>query len=98
MANPAKAGDAKPRGYRTLRRAKPVELPNLLGGVMYFYSNPDSLTLDPLQNFQVGVFGHTAAGDVGVVRAIHVHRPYARQRAVSSPLSDLQSYLQEDGV
>src|SRR6266850_8035250 len=90
MANPAKAGDAKPRGYRTLRRAKPVELPNLLGGLMYFYSegyrlltavalltaceiprrtsstgvdNPDTLTLDPLQNFQFGVFGHTAAGD-----------------------------------
>src|SRR6266550_2982638 len=37
-ANPAKAGDAKPRGYRTLRRAKPVELPNLLGGDMYFYN------------------------------------------------------------
>ncbi len=98
MANPAKAGDAKPRGYRTLRRAKPVELPNLLGGVMYFYSKgyrfptavallaaceiprrtsstgvdnpvaqvvvyPDTLTLDPLQNFQFGAFGHTAAGD-----------------------------------
>jgi len=73
---------------------------------MYFYSKPvaqvvvypDTLTLDPLQNFQFGVFGHTAAGDVGVVRAIHVHRPYARQRAVSSPLSDLQSDLQEDWV
>src|SRR2546428_11594180 len=28
-ANPAKAGDAKPRGYRTPSRAMPVELPNL---------------------------------------------------------------------
>src|SRR2546425_4710504 len=28
-ANPAKAGDAKPRGYRTPSRARPVELPNL---------------------------------------------------------------------
>src|SRR5207237_10831676 len=35
-ANPAKAGDAKLRGYRTPSRATPVGLPNLPGGVMCF--------------------------------------------------------------
>jgi hypothetical protein len=31
--NPVKAGGAKPRGYRTLSRATPVELPNLWEGL-----------------------------------------------------------------
>ncbi len=53
---------------------------------MYFYSPvaqvvvyPDTLTLDPLQNFQFGVFGHTAAGD-SVPVSVHytnVHYPNA---------------------
>src|SRR3989441_4855873 len=43
-ANPAKAGDAKPRGYRTPSRAMPVELPNLtLIGRGYVLANQVAL-------------------------------------------------------